>query len=93
MGNPMETEYINMDDIWNKMGAIIGAAITALSGLYMNERRIFNNRIATIEKESSKHTSDIRLIENKHEDLKSDLNEIKASQQTILELLLSKSKR
>lgn len=90
MGNPMETEYINMDDIWNKMGAIIGAAITALSGLYMNERRIFNNRIAVIEKESSKHTSDIRLIENKHEDLKSDLNEIKDSQKTILELLLSK---
>ena len=82
-----------MEVIWEKMGVIIAALITSMGGLYMYDRKINNERLTKLEKESSQHRTDIRIIEVKFAELKDDIEEIKGSQMYIINLLTAPPKR
>lgn len=79
-----------MEVLWDKLGSIAAAIITALGGWYMYDRKTTNDRIVKLESESNQHKIDIKVIETKFTELKADTEEIKSSQQTILNLLLKK---
>lgn len=81
-----------MEDIWDKLGAIIGAIITALGGFYMYDRKTTHERLTKVESELAQHKVDIKVIEVKFSELKEDTEEIKESQKAIIELL-TKRKR
>lgn len=81
-----------MEALWDKIGAIIAAIITALGGWYVYDRKSMNDRITKIENESVQHKIDIKVIEVRFNELKEDTAEIKKSQQDIIELL-TKRKR
>jgi len=81
-----------MESIWEKLGTIIAALITLMGGFYMNDRRVTNRRLTKLEADSAQHALDIKVIETKFIELKSDTEEIKESQKTIL-ALLTKRKR
>lgn len=81
-----------MEALWDKIGAIIAAIITALGGWYVYDRKTMNDRITKIENESVQHKIDIKVIEVKFCELKEDTEEIKESQKAIIELL-TKRKR
>ena len=82
-----------MEDIWDKVGAIIAALITAMGGLYMYDRKSTNERLTKLEIESAQHHTDIKVIEAKFAELKEDTEEIKESQKAIISLLTPKRKR
>lgn len=81
-----------MEAIWDKIGTIVAALITALGGFYMYDRKITHERFSKIEEDVSQSKIDIKIIETKFLELKSDTEEIKESQKTILSLL-TKRKR
>jgi len=76
-----------MEDLWDKLGAIVAAIITAFGGFYMYDRKTTNERITKVESELAQSKSDIRVIETKFTELKEDTKEIKESQKAIIELL------
>jgi septal ring factor EnvC (AmiA/AmiB activator) len=76
-----------MDDLWDKLGAIIAALITAFGGFYMYDRKTTNERLTKVELDVAQSKSDIRVIETKFTELKEDTKEIKESQKAIIELL------
>lgn len=82
-----------MEDIWDKIGAIIAALITAMGGLYMYDRKSTNERLTKLEIDSAQNKLDIKVIETKFAELKSDTEEIKESQKAIISLLTPKRKR
>jgi len=82
-----------MEVLWDKIGVIIASLITAMGGLYMYDRKINNERLTKLEKDSSQHRTDIRIIEVKFAELKEDIEEIKGSQQYIINLLTTSPKR
>ena len=78
---------IKMEDLWNRLGAIIAAIVSAISGLYIYDRTQTNSRLTQLEKDNTQFKSDIRVIETQFSNLKEDTQEIKEVQRTILELL------
>lgn len=82
-----------MEAVWDKIGAIIAAIITALGGVYVYDRTTMNNRISKVEKDIAQHKTDIKVIEVKFMELKEDTEEIKASQKAIIELLTFPKRR
>ena len=82
-----------MEDLWDKLGAIVAAIITAFGGFYMYDRKTTNERITKVESELAQSKSDIRVIETKFTELKEDTKEIKESQKAIIELLTALPKR
>jgi len=82
-----------MEVLWDKIGVIIASLITAMGGFYMYDRKINNERITKLEKDSSQHRTDIRIIEVKFAELKEDIEEIKGSQIYIINLLTASPKR
>lgn len=83
-----------MEAIWDKIGAIVAAMITALGGYYMYDRKTTNDRLTKVETELAQNKIDIRIIEVKFTELKEDTEEIKESQKEIIKLLtLSAPKR
>jgi hypothetical protein len=76
-----------MEAIWDKMGSIIAAMITALGGFYMYDRKTMGDRISKIETDSAQNRIDIRVIEARFAELKEDTAEIKETQKDIIDLL------
>jgi hypothetical protein len=76
-----------MEDLWNKIGAIVAAMISAFGGWYVYDRKVTNDRITKIENESTQHKIDIRVIETKFIELKADTEEMKSSLKDIINLL------
>ena len=64
-----------MEDLWDKLGAIVAAIITAFGGFYMYDRKTTNERITKVESELAQSKSDIRVIETKFTELKEDTKE------------------
>lgn len=81
-----------MEAIWDKLGAIIGAIITALGGFYMYDRKTTNERLTKVESQIAQHKIDIKVIEVKFSELKEDTEEIKESQKAIISLLTKRRK-
>lgn len=81
-----------MEGAWDKMGAIIGALVTALGGFYMYDRKVSHERLTKVEELLSQTVTDVRIIETKFAELKADTEEIKHSQHEII-TLLTKRKR
>lgn len=81
-----------MEALWDKIGTIVAALITALGGFYMYDRKTTNERITKIEGEIAQNKIDIKVIETKFTELKEDTEEIKESQKAIISLL-TKRKR
>lgn len=82
-----------MEDLWNKIGVIIAAIISAFCGLYVHDRKTTNDRLSNVEQQLSRHETDIQVIETKFSDLKEDTAEIKETQKTILALLTSNRRK
>lgn len=82
-----------MEDLWNKIGAIVGALITSLGGLYLYDRNTTNDRLTKVEKDLAKQNTDIKVIEVKFSELKEDTADIKESQKAIIALLTELPKR
>lgn len=82
-----------MEDLWNKIGVIIAAIISALGGLYVHDRKTTNDRLSNVEQQLSRHETDIQVIETKFSDLKEDTAEIKETQKNILALLTSNRRK
>lgn len=76
-----------MEDLWNKIGAVVAAIITAVGGLYMYDRKTVHDRLTKVETEVSQNRTDIKIIEVKFSELKEDTEEIKETQKEILRLL------
>lgn len=76
-----------MEDLWDKIGGVVAAVITAFGGFYMYDRKTTNERITKVELDIAQSKSDIRVIETKFDELKEDTKEIKESQKAIIELL------
>lgn len=76
-----------MEDLWNKIGVVIAAIISALGGLYIHDRKTTNDRLSKVEQDIAINKTDIKIIETKFSDLKEDTAEIKETQKTILNLL------
>lgn len=81
-----------MESVWDKIGAIIAALITALGGFYMYDRKITNERLAKVEADLAQTRTDVQVVETKFEELKSDILEIKESQKAIINLLIKRRK-
>lgn len=81
-----------MDAIWEKMGAIIAALITALGGFYMFDRKSTHERLTKLEIELTQSRIDIEVIKTQFSELKTDTQEIKESQKNIVLLLTRKRK-
>ncbi len=81
-----------MEVIWDKIGAVVAAIITAMGGWYVYDRKTMNDRITKIEGESVQHKIDIKVIEVRFNELKLDTEEIKESQKAILRLLTNRRK-
>lgn len=81
-----------MEALWDKIGAIVAALITALGGYYMYDRKTTNDRLTKAEQELALLKIDVKVIEVKFTELKSDTEEIKESQRAIIGLL-TKRKR
>lgn len=92
MGNTLEMERVTLEDLWDKIGAVIAAIITALGGFYMYDRKTTSDRLSTVEKDIVKSKLDIKVIETKYDALKEDTEEIKQSQATIIKLLTNRRK-
>lgn len=73
--------------MWDKIGAIVAALITALGGYYMYDRKTTNDRLTKAEQELALLKIDVKVIEVKFTELKSDTEEIKESQRAIIALL------
>lgn len=73
--------------MWDKIGAIVAALITALGGYYMYDRKTTNDRLTKAEQELALLKTDVKVIEVKFTELKSDTEEIKESQRAIIALL------
>ena len=82
-----------MEAIWDRIGAIISALITAFGGFYMYDRKITNERLSKVEEEIAQNKIDIKVIETKFAELKEDTQEIKESQKAIISLLTPKRLR
>lgn len=76
-----------MENIWDKIGAIIAAIITALGGFYMYDRKTTNDRLSKVESDIVQNKMDIKVIETKFLELKEDTTEIKETQKAIYNLL------
>ncbi len=81
-----------MEDIWDKIGAVVAALITALGGFYMYDRKTTNDRLTKVETDLSQTRTDIKIIEVRFSELKDDTEEIKESQKAIIELLTRRRK-
>ena len=81
-----------IDDIWDKIGAIIAAIITALGGFYMYDRKTTHDRLTKVETDIAQNKIDIKVIETKFNELKEDTQEIKESQKIMLDLLTHRRK-
>ena len=81
-----------MEVLWDKLGAIIAAIITALGGFYMYDRRIAHERLLKIETDVAQSKTDIRVLESRFVELKEDTEEIKESQKAIISLLTKRRK-
>lgn len=81
-----------MEYVWDKIGTIVAALITALGGFYMYDRKTTNDRLTKVEIELAQNKLDIKIIETKFIELKEDTAEIKDSQKAIIGLL-TKRKR
>lgn len=81
-----------MEAIWDKIGAIVAALITAFGGYYMYDRKTTNDRLSKAEQELALLKIDVKVIEVKFSELKEDTEEIKESQRAIISLL-TKRKR
>lgn len=82
-----------MEDLWNKIGAIVGALITSLGGLYLYDRKTTHDRLTKVEKDLAQQNTDIKVIEVKFSELKEDTADIKESQKAIIALLTELPKR
>jgi len=69
---------IIMEDLWNKLGAVIGAIITALGGFYMYDRKTTHDRLTKVENDIVQSKMDIKVIEVRFSELKEDTTEIKS---------------
>lgn len=78
--------------MWDKLGAIIGAVITAIGGFYMYDRKTTNDRLTKVESDLVQNKLEIKIIEVKLEEVKEDTSEIKEYQKTIIELLTKRRK-
>lgn len=76
-----------MDDLWNKLGTIVAAIITALGGFYMYDRKTTHDRLTKVESDLAQNKTDIKVIETRFIELKEDTAEIKETQQAIIKLL------
>lgn len=81
-----------MEIMWEKVGAIIGAIITALGGFYMYDRKTIHDRLTSLETQLVQSKLDIKVIEVRFDELKNDTEEIKKSQQAIIQLLTHRRK-
>ena len=81
-----------MEVLWDKIGAIIAAIITALGGFYMYDRKTTSDRLTKVENDLAQNKTDIKVIEAKFVELKEDTQEIKESQKIMLELLTQRRK-
>lgn len=81
-----------MEVIWDKLGAIIGAIITALGGFYMYDRKVTHERLNRVEQHQVEDRVDIRVIQSQYKELKEDLQEIKDQNVLMLKLLTSRRK-
>jgi len=81
-----------MEAIWDKIGAIVAALITAFGGFYMYDRKTTHDRLNKMESELTKNTIDIKVIEIRFLELKNDTEEIKESQKAIISLLTKRRK-
>lgn len=82
-----------MEDLWGKLGAIIAAVITALGGYFVYDKKTTHERFNKIESDLAQSKIDIKVIETKFTELKSDTEEIKETQRSIIELLTAMPKR
>lgn len=76
-----------MEDLWHKIGGIVAAMITAISGIYMYDRKNFDRRINNLEESHHQFKTDLRVGETQFSALKEDVEEIKESQKIIIKLL------
>lgn len=81
-----------MEDLWDKLGAIVAALITAMGGFYMYDRKTTNDRLTKVEQGLNQNKIDIKIIETRFTELKEDTEEIKESQKLILNLLTKRRK-
>lgn len=81
-----------MEEIWNKLGAVVGALITTIGGYYMYDRQVTSNRFSKLEKELAQQKIDLRILEVKFVEFKNDIEEIKESQKSIISLLTKRRK-
>jgi len=82
-----------MEAMWDKIGTIVAALITALGGFYMFDRKTTNDRLTKVEGAISQHEIDIKIIETKFTELKEDTEEIKETQKLIINLLTPLKRR
>lgn len=76
-----------MEALWDKIGAVVAAIITALGGFYMYDRKTVHDRLSKVESDLAQTKTDIKVIEVRFTELKEDTEEIKKSQRDIIELL------
>ncbi len=81
-----------MDFLSDKVWAVLTAIISTLGGFIIYERRQIENRFVKIEKDISENQIDVAVFKESLENLKEDTQEIKRSQQNIIDLLVKKRK-
>lgn len=81
-----------MEVLWDKIGAVLGAVITALGGFYMYDRKTTHDRLSKVESDIAQNKTDIKVIEVRFGELKEDTEEIKESQKAIISLLTTRRK-
>jgi hypothetical protein len=75
------------EDLWHKIGGIVAAMVSAISGLYLYDRNTVNTRLIKLEDISNQFKVDLRVGETQFSALKEDVEEIKESQKIIIKLL------
>lgn len=83
---------LRMEDLWDKIGAILGALITAMGGFYMYDRKTTHDRLSRVESDIAQNKTDIKVIEVRFGELKEDTEEIKESQKAIIDILTKRRK-
>ena len=76
-----------MEALWEKLGVIVAAIISALGGLYIHDRNTTNKRFTKLETDVAKSKMDIAIAAVRFSELKDDAEEIKKSQKEIIDLL------
>lgn len=94
MGDSLETSEVGilrMEDLWHRFGEAISAFVitifSALGGVYVKDKRKAEARFLKLEAQVMEHKRDIAVVQESVKNIKEDTNDIKASQQHIINIL------